>query len=97
MKSGKRQITEGIELPSQERTKTHGEKENCKYLGTMETETMKQTQPRENVCKEYLSRTLILLETKLKTKKKNKKKRTFREMDFTVEILKIKESKKKSE
>ena len=34
MKNGKKEITEGIELPSQEKIRTLGEKENYKYLGT---------------------------------------------------------------
>ena len=31
MRSGKGQITEGIELPNQKRIRTFGEKENYKY------------------------------------------------------------------
>ena len=35
MKSGKRKITEGIELPNQERIRMLREKENSKYLGIL--------------------------------------------------------------
>ena len=44
MKSGKRQITEGIELPIHERIKTLEEKENYKYLGIGEADIIKQAQ-----------------------------------------------------
>ena len=44
MKSGKRQITEGIELPNQEKIRTFGEKENYKYLGILEADTIKQAE-----------------------------------------------------
>ena len=39
MKSWKRETTEGIELPNQEKIKTIGEKENCKYLGLLEADS----------------------------------------------------------
>ena len=42
MKSGKRQIMEGIELLNQERIRTLGEKENYKYLGLLEANIIKQ-------------------------------------------------------
>ena len=35
MKSGKRHLTDGIELPNQETIRTLGEKEACKYLGIL--------------------------------------------------------------
>ena len=41
MKSGKRQITEGTELPNQERNRTLGEKEDYKYLVILEVDTIK--------------------------------------------------------
>ena len=37
----KRQTMEGIELPNQERIRTFGEKENYKYLGILEVDTIK--------------------------------------------------------
>ena len=33
MKSGKRQLTDGMELPNKDNTKTLAENENFKYLG----------------------------------------------------------------
>ena len=42
MKSRKRQITEGIELPSQERIRTREEKKNYNYLEILEPDTIKQ-------------------------------------------------------
>ena len=44
MKSGKRQIIEGIDVPNQERIRTLGKKENYKYLGILEAEAIKQTE-----------------------------------------------------
>ena len=65
MKSCKRHMTEGIELPNQEKLRTLGEKENYKYLGILETDTIKQQEMKEKIKKEYLRRTRKLLETKL--------------------------------
>ena len=47
MRSGKRQITEGMELPDQERIKTLGEKESYKNFGILEMETIKQVEMKE--------------------------------------------------
>ena len=68
---GKRQITEGKELPIQERIRTHGEKENCTYLEIFEADTIKQaeTKKKKRLRKEYLRRTGKLLE--IKSYKKN--------------------------
>ena len=41
MKSGKRHITEVIELPTQEKIRTLGEKEIYKFLWTLEVDTIK--------------------------------------------------------
>ena len=43
----KREITEGIELPDQERIRTLGEKQSYKYLGTLESDSIKQTEMKE--------------------------------------------------
>ena len=43
-KSKKRKITEGIELTNQKRIGTLEEKENYKYLGILEVDTIKQTE-----------------------------------------------------
>ena len=58
-------MTEGIELPNQEKIRTYGEKETYKYLGILEADTIKQAEMKEKKLKEYLRRTRKLLETKL--------------------------------
>ena len=55
MKSGKQQMTEGIELPNQEKIRMLGEKETYKYLGILEADTIKL---------EYFRRMRKLFETK---------------------------------
>ena len=65
MKSGKRHITDGMELPNQEKIRTLGEKEIYNYLEIMEADTLKQEETKEKIKKEYLRRTRMLLETKL--------------------------------
>ena len=47
MKSGKRQLTEGIEQPNQGKIWTLEEKETYKYLGILEAETTKQAEMKE--------------------------------------------------
>ena len=47
MKSGKRHIREGIELPNQEVMRTLGEKETYKYLVILEAETINQLEIKE--------------------------------------------------
>ena len=54
MKSGKRRMTEKIELPNQEKIRTLGEKETYKYLGILEADTIKQVEMKEKIKKEYL-------------------------------------------
>ena len=44
MKNGKRRMTEGTELANQGKTRTLREKETYKYLGTLEVNTIKQTE-----------------------------------------------------
>ena len=65
IKSGKRYLTDRMELPNQDKIRTLGEKETCKYLGILEADTIKQVEMKEKIKKEYLSRTRKLLETKL--------------------------------
>ena len=55
MKSEKRELLEGIEVPNQECIRMFGKKEN-KYLGILEAETIKQKW-RKKIWKEYLRRT----------------------------------------
>ena len=42
MKSGKRHLTEGIELPNQDKIRTLAENETYKYLGILEADIIKQ-------------------------------------------------------
>ena len=44
MKSGKRHLTEEMELPNQDKIKTLGEKETYKYFGNLEANTIKQVE-----------------------------------------------------
>ena len=64
MKSGKRPLTDGMELPNQDKIRTFGEKETYKYLGILEADTIKQMEMKDKIQKEYLKRTTKLLETK---------------------------------
>ena len=65
MKSGKRRLTDGMELPNQDKIRTQGEKETYKYLGILEADTIKQVEMKDKIQKEYLRRTRKLLEKKL--------------------------------
>ena len=65
MKIGKRHLTDGIELPNQDKIRMLGEKEIYKYLGILEADTIKQVEMKEKIKKEYHRRTRKLLETKL--------------------------------
>ena len=65
MKSGKRHITDGMELPNQDKIRTRGENETHKYLGILEADTIKQEEIKDKIRKEYPRRTRKLLETKL--------------------------------
>ena len=67
MKSGKRQLTNGMELPNQDKIKTFTENENYKYLGILEADTIKQVEMKDKIQKEYL-RTRKQLETKLNSR-----------------------------
>ncbi len=49
MKSGKQQMTEGIELPNQEKIRTLGEKETYKYLGILEADIIKHAEMKEKM------------------------------------------------
>ena len=64
MKSGRRHMTEGMELPNQEKIRTLEEK-NHRYLGTLEVDTTKQAEMKEKTKKEYLRKTRKLLEINL--------------------------------
>ena len=68
MKSGKRHLTDGIELPNQDKIRTLAENDTYKYLGILEADTIKQVEMKNEIQKEYLRRTRKLLETKLKSR-----------------------------
>ena len=50
-KNSKSQITEEIELLNQEKIRTLGKKENYKYLGILEVDTIKQAEMKEKIRK----------------------------------------------
>ena len=68
MKSDKRHLIDEMELPSQDKIRTLGEKENYKYLHILEADTIKQVEMKDKIKKEYLRRTRKLLETKLSSR-----------------------------
>ena len=57
MKSGKRHLTDGIKLPSEDNIRTLGEKETYLYLGILEACTIKQVDTKDKIKKKYLRRT----------------------------------------
>ena len=69
MKSGKRHMTDGMELPNHDRIRTLEENETYKYLGILEADTIKQAQMKDMIRKEDLRKTQKLLETKLSDRK----------------------------
>ena len=68
MKSGKWHLTDGMELPSQDKIRTLGENETNKYLVSLEADTVKQVEMREKNQKEYLRRTRKLQNKKLSSR-----------------------------
>ena len=68
MKSGKRQLTDWIELPNKDKIKSLAENETYKYLGILEADTIKQAEMKEKIQKEYLRRIRQLLMKKLNRK-----------------------------
>ena len=68
MNSGKRDLTDGMELPSQDKIRTLGENENNKYLGIFEADIIKQVEMNENIKIWYLRKTRKLLETNLSSR-----------------------------
>ena len=65
MKSSKRHMTGGMELPNHDKIRTLEENETYKYLGILEADTIKQVEMKDKIRKEYLRRTRKLLERKL--------------------------------
>ena len=68
MKSGKRHMTDGMELPNHDKIRTLEENETYKYLGILEAGTIKQVQMKDTIRNEYFRRTRKLLETKLSSR-----------------------------
>ena len=68
MKTGKRQITDGMELPIQEKIRTLAENETYKYLGILEADTIKHVEMKDKIQKVYHRRTRKLLKTKLSSR-----------------------------
>ena len=58
---GKRHLTDGIELPNQDKIRTLAENETYKYLGILEADTIKQVEMKNKIQKEYLRKTRKLL------------------------------------
>ena len=65
MESGKRQLTDGMELPNNDKIKTLAETETYKYLGILEADSIKQAEMKEENQKECFRRTRKLLERKI--------------------------------
>ena len=51
MKSGRRHITDGMELPNQEKIRTLGQKQTYKKLGILEADTIKKMEMKEKLRK----------------------------------------------
>ena len=68
MKSGKQHLTDGMQLPNQDKIRTIAENETYKYLGILEADTIKQVEMKDRIQKEYLRRTIKLLEIKLSSR-----------------------------
>ena len=52
MKSGKRNLTDGMELPNQDKIRALAENETYKYLGILEVDTIKQVEMKDKIQKE---------------------------------------------
>ena len=57
-----------MELPTHDKIRTLRENETYKYLGILEADTIKQVEMKDKIQKEYLRRTIKLLETKLSSR-----------------------------
>ena len=56
-KSGKQQLTDGMELPNQDKIKTLTKNETYKYLGILEADTIEQVEMKDKIKREYFRRT----------------------------------------
>ena len=61
MKSGKRHLTDRIDLPNKDKIRTLAENETYKYLGILEADTIKRVEMKNKIQKEYLRRTRKLI------------------------------------
>ena len=68
MKSGKRHLTDEMELPNQDKIRTLGENETYKYLVILEDHTIKQVEMKNKIKKEYLKKIKKLIETTLSSR-----------------------------
>ena len=68
MKSGKQHLTNGTELPNQDKIRALAENETDIYLGILEANTIKEVEMKDKIQKEYLRRTWKLQETKLSSR-----------------------------
>ena len=68
MKSAEWHLTDGIELPNQDKIRTLAENESYKYLGILEADTIKKVEMKNKIQKEYLGWTRKLLDAKLSSR-----------------------------
>ena len=72
MKSRKQHMTEGTDLPNQDKIRTLGEKETYKYLGILEADTIKHVKMKDKIKKEFLKKVTRNKTTKHEPYKRNK-------------------------
>ena len=65
MKTGKRYLRDGMELPNHDKIKTLEEKKTSKYLSILEVDTIKLVEMNGKIKKEYLKRIRKLPEKKI--------------------------------
>ena len=68
MKSRKRHLTDGMELPNQDKVRTLAEDDSCKCLSILESDTIKQVEMKDKIRKVYLRKTRKLLEAKMSSR-----------------------------
>ena len=65
IKGGKQHLTDGMEQPNLDKIRMLEENETYRYVGILESDTIRQAEMKEIFKKEYLRRTRKLLVTKL--------------------------------
>ena len=65
MKWGKQHQTDGMELSNKDKIRTLRENQTYKYLGILESDTIKHVEMKDKIKKEYRKRSRKLLESKL--------------------------------